>query len=224
MFKDVPNVTIADWFVSAEITSRMLRTLDRIGPGGVIIADLYRRDYYATHSRTLDPGSQTSFIVYGYHDLAFDLRVYTREHGDRAWEELVPDVDCAVWECMDETLKDVTGTGFVVTRMRQAMQRYGFDLTGAPHYHDRYASPGDYASPRTRMVQDFYTDRTNPTITVTVKSPTDEKTRGLSLITISDGDRHVTGWPTSMRTQFRTGPNVHRTREAIKAHLRRTRP
>jgi hypothetical protein len=224
VFKDVPNVTIADWFVSAEITPRMLRTLDRIGPGGVIIADLYRRDYYTTHSRTLDPGSQTHFIVYGYHDLAADMAEYTEEYGDRVWEELVPAVDCTAWECMDETLKDVTGTGFVVTRMRQHMQRHGFDLTGAPHYYSRYASPGDYANPTTRMVKDLYTYRADPAITVTVKSPTDEKTGELSLITISDGDRHVTGWPTSMRTQFRTGPNAHRTREAIEAYLRRTRP
>ncbi|MEU5858746.1 hypothetical protein ABZ799_25780 [Nocardiopsis dassonvillei] len=216
-------MTIADWFASAEITTRMLRTLGRIGPGGVIIADLYRRDYYATHSRTLDPGSQTSFIVYGYHDLAADMAEYTEEYGDRVWEELVPAVDCAVWECMDELIEGVTGTGFVVTRMRQTMQRYGFDLTCSPYYYDRRAHPDDHASPATQMVRDRYAYRADPAITVTVKSPTDEKARELSLITISDGDRHVTGWPTSMRTQFRTGPNAHRVREAIEAYLRRTR-
>ncbi|WP_435112365.1 hypothetical protein [Nocardiopsis synnemataformans] len=217
-------MTIADWFASAEITPRMLRTLDRIGPGGVIIADLYRRDYYATHSRTLDPASQTFFIVYGYHDLVFDLRVYTREYGDRAWEELVPAVDCTAWDCMEERVEDVTATGFVVSRMRQHMQRHGFDLTGAPRYYNRYASPGDYANPTTRMVKDLYAYRADPTITVTVKSPADEKTRGLSLITVSDGDRHVSGWPARMRTQFIAAVNTRRVSEAVEAYLRRTRP
>jgi hypothetical protein len=222
VFKDVPNVTIADWFASAEITSRMLRTLDRIGPGGVIIADLYRRDYYATHSRTLDPASQTHFIVFGYHELVFNLDLYADGYGDRAWEELVPAVDCTVWDCLDQTVEDITATGFVVTRMRQHMQRYGFDLTAAPRYYHRFASDD---SPLTPMrVGDLYTDRANPNITVTVKSPTDEKTGALSSITIRDNGSHVTGWPTRMHNQFRTGPNAHQVREAIKAYLRRTRP
>ncbi|MFD6949827.1 hypothetical protein A6A08_21170 [Nocardiopsis sp. TSRI0078] len=223
MFENVPNVTVSDWFASAEITSRMLRTLNNIGPGGVIIADLYRRDYYATHSRTLNHASQTSFIVYGYHDLAADMAEYTEEYGNRAWEELVPAVDCTVWECLDEMAEDLAGPRWVLTRMRQTMHELGFDLTSAPYYYDRYASPGDCASPTTRMVRDRYACRAHPALTVTVKSPVDEKTGALSLIRISDGDRHVTGWPARMRTQFTTGPNAHRVREAIEAYLRRTR-
>ncbi|MEE2038923.1 hypothetical protein Q8791_17025 [Nocardiopsis sp. CT-R113] len=223
MFENVPAVTVSDWFASAEITPRMLRTLNNIGPGGVIIADLDRRDYYATHSRSLDPGSQMHFIVYGYHDLVIDLDVYTCQYGGRAWEELVPAVDCTAWECMDERAENITGTGFVATRMRQHMQRHGFDLTSTPHFYYRYASPGDYAGPMRAMVRDRYADRTNPAITVTVKSPVDEKSGGLSLITISDGDRHVTGWPARMRNQFIAAVNARRAREAVEADLRRTR-
>ncbi|MEU1901489.1 hypothetical protein ABZ512_24165 [Nocardiopsis dassonvillei] len=228
MFKNVHKVTITDWFASAEITARMLRTLDRIGPGGVIIADLYRRDYYATHSRTLDPASQTSFIVYGYYDLVHDLEMHTEECGggdvDRGWEELVPAVDCTVWERLDDEVEDIAATGFVVTRMRQTMHKLGFDLTAGPFYYGRYARRGDYTSPVTRMVRDRYAYRTDPAITVTVKSPADEKTGALSSITISDNGSHVTGWPTRMRNQFATGPNAHRTRDAVEAYLRRTRP
>lgn len=223
MFASVPDVTVSDCFASAEITARKLRTLGNIGPGGVIVANLYRRDYHATHARTLNLTDQTSFIVYGYHDLVCDLDAYTREYGNRAWEELVPAVDCTVWECLDERVEDITDTGFVVTRMRQHMHKLGFDLTGAPYYYDRYADPGDYSGPTTRMVRDHYAYRAAPDITVTVKSPTDEKTGGLSLITISDGDRHVTGWPKALRNQFIAGSNAHRAREAVQAHLRRTR-
>lgn len=223
MFENRPNVTVSDWFTSAEITTRMLRTLDRIGPGGVIIANPYRRDYYATHARTLNLTDQTLFTVYGYHDLAADMAEYTDEYADRVWEELVPAVDCTAWECMDQRVEDITGTGFVVTRMRQHMQVHGFDLTSAPYYYDRHASPGGYANSTTRMVRDHYADRTHPAITVTVKSPADEKTGGLSLITVSDDDRHVTGWPKALRNQFIAGSNARRVREAVDAYLRRTR-
>ncbi|WP_159944931.1 hypothetical protein [Nocardiopsis sp. FR6] len=224
MFENVPDVTVSDWFACAEITSRMLRTLGRIGPGGVIIADLYQRDYYATHARTLDPTGQTHFIVYGYHDLVSDLDWYTRQYGERAWEELVPAVDCTAWDCMTDRVEDITGTGFVVTRMRHHMRRYEFDLSGAPHYYDRRASRGKDTHPATRMVRDDYADRAHPHITVTVKSPADEKTRALSLITISDRDRHVTGWPARMRNQFGASANAHRVRKTVEAYLRRTRP
>ncbi|MEV2279460.1 hypothetical protein AB0I72_28170 [Nocardiopsis sp. NPDC049922] len=223
MFENVPEVTVADWFSGAEITSRMLRTLGRIGPGGVIIADLYERGYYVTHARTLDPASHTHFIVYGHHDLVFGLENYTLEYEDRAWEELVDAVDESTWDTMTEAVEDVVKTGPVVTRMRQHMQALGFDLTAAPYYYDRYADPGIYKQPTTRMVADRYADRTDPTITVTVKMPLDETTGALSLITITDQGSHVRGWPKALRNQFVAGAQARRVRAEADAHLRRTR-
>ncbi|MCY9787098.1 hypothetical protein KIK06_24750 [Nocardiopsis sp. EMB25] len=215
-------MTIADWFAGAQITGRMLRTLDRIGPGGVIIADLYERDYYVTHARTLDPAQQTSFIVFGYHDLVVNLAHYTAEYADRGWQKLVDAVDESTWDTMTERLEDLAGTGFVVTRMREHMQRYGFDLTAVPHYYHRYADPGIYQRPTTRMVVDRYVDRANPTVTVTVKMPLQEATGGLSLIKVTDQGRHVTGWPKALRNQFTASSHAHRVRAEVDAHLRRT--
>ncbi|MEV2279466.1 hypothetical protein AB0I72_28200 [Nocardiopsis sp. NPDC049922] len=223
MFENVPEVTIADWFTGAEITSRMLRTLDRIGPGGVIIADLYERDYYVTHARTLAPATQTSFIVFGYHDLVVNLAEYTAAYGQHGWQRLVDAVDESTRDTMTERLENLAKIGFVVTRMRQHMQARGFDLTSAPHYYHRYADPGIYTQPTTRMVADRYADRANPAITVTVKMPLQEATGALSLIKVNDDGRHVRGWPKALRNQFVAGAHARRVRAEVDTHLRRTR-
>ncbi|MFY7070235.1 hypothetical protein ACOQFV_30630 [Nocardiopsis changdeensis] len=224
MYDKAPEVAISDWFTHARITSGMLRTLDRIGPGGVIIADLYRRDFRATHARTLDPGRMhTYLIVYGHHDLTHDLPAFRRDYGDRFWEELVAAVDCTAFDCMDDQLDDIAATGLVVTRMRQHMHKLGFDLTSVPRYRDHNAAEAGGAVFIRRVVTDRYAYRAAPHITVTVKSPVDERTGGMALVKISDSDRHVTGWPALMRTQFSSGPCAHRVHRAVQAHLARTR-
>ncbi|MFL1375756.1 hypothetical protein [Nocardiopsis protaetiae] len=216
-------MTISDWFTHARITSGMLRTLDRIGPGGVIVADLYRRDYRATHSQAIAPDQgRTQFIVYGHHDLTHDLRAFRWDYGHRAWEELVAAVDCTAIDCMDDQLDDITATGYVVTRMRQHLRRYHLDLTAVPRYRDKRLRPGSPTATR-RTVTDRYAYRAAPSITVTVTSPVDEKTGAYSLITISDRGRHVTGWPARMANQFTAARHAHRVNEAIQAHLARTR-
>lgn len=221
MFDYAPKVADYDWLEDAEITPRMLRTLKRIGPGGVITADLFRGDYYPTHARTLNLTSHIPLIVYGYHDLAGDLDEYSPEYGGRAWQELAAAVDCTAYECLDTRVRAMAATGLVVTRTRQHLQKLGFDLTSAPFYYDRYATPGDDTAPATPMVQDCYADRSNPTITVTVKSPLQEQIGGLSLTTVSDHGRHVTGWPKALRNQFIASANVRRVSGAVDAYLHR---
>jgi hypothetical protein len=216
-----PGVSASDWFASAEITSRMLRTLGRIGPGGVIITDLYERDYYVTHSRALNPASGAHCIVYGYHDLVRDLANYTEAWGDRAWEELVPAVDCSTWDCLDQWAEDIAATGFVVPRLRHRLHCCGFDLSSSPHYYDRYGVPGDHASTRTRVLSETYADRSNPTIALTTKVPIGEAAGSLSLIRISDDGCHVTGWPARLSSQFLATHHARRAREAVDAYLRR---
>lgn len=224
MCEKEPDVTISDWFGNARITSGMLRALQRIGPGGVIIADPYRRDFRATHARTLDPDqSRDRFIVFGHHDLVTNLRGFQEDHGDRAWEELVPAVDATAWESLDDQAGNNAATGHVVTRMRQLPQAYQLDLNAVPYYQDKRLRPGGPTATR-RTVTDRYAYRPAPHITVTVTSPTDEKTGAFSLITITDQGRHVSGWPTRMRNQFTAARHAHRVSETIQAYLRRTRP
>ncbi|MDE3721454.1 hypothetical protein PWG71_08635 [Nocardiopsis sp. N85] len=215
-------MTISDWFTDACITSGMLRALRRIGPGGVIIADLFRHDYRVIHAQAIAPDQgRTQFIVYGHHDLTHDLRAFRRDYGHRFWEELVAAVDCTAFDCMDDQLNDITATGYVVTRMRQHLRRYDLDLTAVPRYRDKRLRPGGLVATR-RTVTDRYAYRPAPSITVTVTSPVDEKTGALSLITIADRGRHVTGWPTRMGNQFTAAHQAHRVSEAIQAYLRRT--
>ncbi|WP_436888486.1 hypothetical protein [Nocardiopsis dassonvillei] len=216
-------MTISDWFTHACITSGMLRALDRIGPGGVIIADLFRQDYRVTHAQAIAPDqNRTHFIVYGHHDLRHDLRAFRRDHGHRFWEELVAAVDCTAWDCMDDQVENIAATGYVVTRMRQHMRRYDLDLTAVPRYRDKRLRPGGPTATR-RTVTDRYAYRRAPHITVTVTSPVDETTGAFSLITISDQGRHVTGWLARMGNQVTAALHAHRVSEAIQAHLRRSR-
>ncbi|MFY7064713.1 hypothetical protein ACOQFV_02510 [Nocardiopsis changdeensis] len=223
MYDEEPDVTISDWFTHARITSGMLRALDRIGPGGVIIADLFRQDYRVTHAQTLAPDqNRTHFIVYGHHDLTWDLRAFRWDYGERAWEELVAAVDCTAIDCMDDQLDNIAATGYVVTRMRHHLRRYDLDLTAVPHYRDKRLRPGGPTATR-RTVTDRYAYRAAPSITVTVTSPVDETTGALSLIRITDRGRHVSGWPARMRNQFTAAHHAHRVSEAIQAYLRRTR-
>ena len=221
MFDYAPKVADYDWLEDAEITPRMLCTLKRIGPGGVIVADLFRGDYYVTHARTLNLASHIPLIVYGHQDLAGDLAECVPEYGGRAWQVLAAAVDCTAYECLDTRVRAMAATGLVVTRTRQHLQKLGFDLTSAPFYYDRYATPSDGTAPVTSMVQDCYADRSNPTITVTVKSPLQEQTGGLSLTTVSDHGRHVTGWPKALRNQFIASANVRRVGGAVDAYLHR---
>lgn len=219
MFGYARTVTDDGWLEYAEVTPRMLHTLQRIGPGGVIIADPDRCDYYATHARTLDHANFVPLIVYGYHDLVNDLIEYA-EYGVRVWQVLADAVDCTAYECLEKRLQSMADTGFVVTRTRQHMQKLGFDLTSAPDYYPRCAKPGALARPSTAMVRDRYSDWINPSITVTVTSPLREQVGDLSLIKISDDGRHVTGWPKALRNQFIAAANTRRVREAVDAHLR----
>ena len=223
MYEKGLDVTISDWFTHARITSGMLRALQRIGPGGVIVADLYRRDYRVTHAQAIAPDQgRTQFIVYGHHDLTHDLPLFRQDYGARAWEELVAAVDCTAFDCMDDQLDDITATGYVVTRMRQHLRRYHLDLTAVPYYQDKPLCPGSPSATR-RTVTDRYAYRGAPHITVTVTSPVDEKTGAFSLITIADQGQHVTGWPARMGNQFTAAHHAHQVSEAIQAHLRRTR-
>ncbi|WP_306369667.1 hypothetical protein [Nocardiopsis sp. CC223A] len=222
MYAKAPNA-ISRWFAHARITSGMLRALDRIGPGGVIIADPYRQDYRVTHARTLNPDQKREqFIVFGYQDLVTSLPGFQQDYGQRAWKELVAAVDCTALDCMDARVADLTATGFVTTRMRQHLRRYDLDLTAAPYYYDKHLRPGGPVATR-RTVRDEYAYRAAPHITVSVTSPVDEKTGAFSLIRIFDGDRHVTGWPTRMSNQFIAAHQAYRVREAIQAHLARNR-
>lgn len=222
MYDKAPEVTISGWFDNARITSGMLRTLDRIGPGGVIVTDPYRQDYRVTHARTLHPDQKRDrFIVFGHHDLVTSLPAFTEGHGDQAWKELVAAVDCTVWDNLDQQASDIATTGLVVTRMRQHMHKLGFDLTSVPRYRDHTALSAGRAVFIRRVVTDRYAYRAAPHITVTFKSPVDARTGGMSLVKIFDGDRHVTGWPALMRTQFSSGPYAHRAHRAVQAHLAR---
>jgi hypothetical protein len=211
-----PNATapvISDWFMSAEITGRMLRTLDRIGPGGLIVADLLEREYRVIHARTLSPAAHTRFIVFGYDDLAHTLPAFTWDDGEVDQEGLVAAVDCTVWDGLDQRVEDIAHTSHVITRLREHMQARGFDLNGAPEYRDVAGR---------RTVTDFYAHRAHPRITVNVKVPSADTRAGYAVMRVYDGNRHVTGWPCEVPNQFEAARVAERVRTEVDAYLRRT--
>ncbi|RKS04963.1 hypothetical protein DFP74_0543 [Nocardiopsis sp. Huas11] len=218
MNNPAPNETapaVSDWFMSREITGRMLRTLDRIGPGGLIVADLLEREFRVIHARTLTPATHTRFIVFGYDDLAHTLPAFTSGDGELDQEGLVAAVDCTVWEGMDQRVEDIAHTSHVITCLREHMQRHGFDLNGAPEYHDVAGR---------RTVTDFYAHRTHPHLAVNIKAPSTDTRAGYSVVRLYDHNRHVTGWPCRIPNQFEGARVAHRVRTDADAYLRRTRP
>ena len=214
--------SMAAYFDHSEVTSRMLRTLGNIGPGGMIIADFYRCEFRVTHSRTINHADHFHLPVFGHGDLVRHLDFLEEEYG--SWKEFVAAVDCTAYECMAERIEDRNATPYAVIRMRQRLQELGFDMATAPSYHRRYLTPGNYRGPSVLEVAETYIDRVHPHITLTLKHPLpegDEKP-GLSVIKIADHGRHVSGWPKPILNQFVAGMQAYLTRERVDAHLART--
>lgn len=214
---------MADYFDHSEITSKMLRTLGNIGPGGMIVADFREKVFRATHSRTLDHSDPFRLPVFGHGDLTQHQDSLEEHYG--TWADFVAAVDSTAYECMAERIDNHNVTSNAVIRMRQRLQEFGFDLTTAPSYHRRYVIPGHYRGPSVLQVRETYIDRAHPELTLTLKHPLPEKDElpGLSLFKISDHGRHVTGWP--QRVPFPVSANVqgYRIRQRVDAHLARTR-
>ena len=212
-----PRESIADYFDHAEVTPRMVRTLARIGPGGMIIADFRRREFRATHTRTLDPGDELAMPVFGHGDLVTDPDLPKDQYG--SWEAFAAAVDCTAYDCMTERIADREVTPYAVIRMRQRLQELGFDMNTAPLYHRRYLTPGGLS---VLEVRETYIDRAHPHLTLDLKHPLTQITR-FSLITIGDRGRHVTGWPTKIPDQFVANMQAYEIRTRVNAYLARTR-
>ena len=214
--------SMAAYFDHSEVTSRMLRTLGNIGRGGMIIADFYRCEFRATHTRTLNHADHFHLPVFGHGDLIRHLDFLEEEYG--TWGEFVAAVDCTAYEGMAERIDDRTATPFAVIRMRQHLQKLGFDMTTAPSCHRRHLDPSDYRDPSVLEVRESYIDRAYPHLEVTLKHPLPEKSErpGFSVIKIADHGRHVSGWPKPILNQFVAGMQAHLIRERVDAHLART--
>ncbi|MEU3213289.1 hypothetical protein ABZ631_20505 [Nocardiopsis alba] len=214
---------MADYFDHSEVTSRMLRTLGNIGPGGMIIADFYQQRFRATHTRALDHSDHFHLPVLGHGDLVREVNFLEEEYG--TWADYVAAVDCTAYECMAERIEDRNATSNAVIRMRQRLQEFGFDMTTAPSYHRRYLNPLDGRGPSVLQVRETYVDRAHPELTLTLKHPLPEGDQrpGLSLIKIADQGRHVRGWP--VRVPYPVSANVqgYRLRKWADAYLARTR-
>ncbi|MGW5878804.1 hypothetical protein ACWFMI_19880 [Nocardiopsis terrae] len=214
---------MATYFDRSEVTSKMLRTLGNIGPGGMIVADFRQKVFRATHSRTLGHGDDLTLPVFGYGDLTRHLDFLEEEYG--TWEDFVTAVDSTAYEGMAERIDDHNATRFEVIRMRMRLQELGFDMNTAPSYHRRSLTPGHYRGPSALEVRETYTDRAHPHVSVMLKHPLPEKDQrlGLSLIKIADHDQHVKSWPKYVPHQFIANAQAYLIRERVNAHLARTR-
>ncbi|MBR8741423.1 hypothetical protein [Nocardiopsis sp. MG754419] len=215
---------MATYFDHSEVTSKMLRTLGNIGPGGMIVADFREKAFRVTHSRTLAHGDDLTLPVFGHGDLTRHLDFLDQEYG--TWEDFVAAVDSTAYECMAERIDDHNATRFEVIRMRERLQELGLDMNTAPSYHRRPLIPGHHRGPSVLEVRESYIDRGHPHVSVMLKHPLPEKGQrlGLSLITISDHDRHVKGWPKYVPHQFTANAQAYLIRERVNAHLARIRP
>lgn len=213
---------MADYFDYSEVTSKMLHTLDNLGPGGMIIADFHDREFCVTHTRTLDHGDELILPVFGYGDLVKHQDSLAEHYG--TWDEFVTAVDCTAYECMAERIQNRNATPYAVIRMRQRLQELGFDMTRAPSYHRRYLIAGNYRGPSVLQVRETYIDHAHPHLEVTLKHPLPEgdEQPGLSVIKIADHGRHVSGWPKKVPQQFVANTQAHLIRERVDAHLART--
>lgn len=214
---------MADYFDYSEVTSKMLRTLGNIGPGGMIIADCHDREFRVTHTRTLNHADELIMPVFGHGDLLRHLDFLEEEYG--TWAGFVAAVDSTAYECLAECIKDRNATRYAVIRMRQRLQELGFDMTTAPSYHRRHLNPLDGRGPSVLEVRETYIDRAHPHLTVTLKHPLPEGAErpGFSVIKIADHGRHVRGWPTRVPQQFIANVQARLIRERVDTHLVRTR-
>ncbi|MCY9785168.1 hypothetical protein KIK06_14885 [Nocardiopsis sp. EMB25] len=211
---DYMKAYAGDWFAYTQVTDRMVRTLEKIGPGGVIIADALDREFRTVHSRRVDPADRTRFIVYGHGDLVRELPLFTEEFADQAWEYLVPAIDETSRDCLDEWLHQAAYIHRTAVRLRQEMNARGFDLNG----RTRYSTVA-----QRRAFTDHYADRAHPRLTVTVKVPYAHPRGALSLVRVYDQGHHATGWPRHISNPLMTEPAAHQVREAVDTYQRRTR-
>lgn len=212
MYPDDQN-SLLDYLDGIDIAPAMVRALKRIGPGGVIVADLeLQRRFRVTHSRTINLEKTLDLIVYGYGDLVHDLSHYKYEYGAAAWDVLVVAVECTAHDCIDEWALHESNSHSVVPRLRAAMQHNGFDLNGRPCYH--------LVAGR-RIVTETFVCRTAPHITVTVKVPSLNPHATRSLVRVYDNGLHATGWPCLIPNTLTADLTAARVRDRVNAYLAR---
>lgn len=202
-------------FAYADITARMVRTLDRIGPGGVIIADLAWGEFRVRHARRVLPTTSHHLVVYGHGELVEDLTTFTDTYGTQAWGYLAAVIDDNVRTDLAKWLSEAERTHHVAGSLRECLARWGFDRDARTEYSTVNGR---------RMFTDTYVDRTYPHLAVTLKVPADHPGKALSLIRVYDHGRHATGWPQHIPNERCANTIAAHVREGVNTYLARTRP
>ena len=146
--------TMRERFDEEEVTVDMLQELDRTGPGGLIIANLYQPSYRVTHARHLSTDAPGLMPIYGHGDLIHDLDCYGSD-----WEELADAATDTTWDQIDYWATFSMRLNPLVRALRRDMALHRLDLNRRPVC--------SYTLDRARRVDDTYVLRADPRITFT---------------------------------------------------------